>query len=157
MNFDDYQLAARGTAIYPGQGGIIGAAYAALGLNGEAGETAEQIKKTWRDDGADLLNPVLDAIGRFERDLPFRAPEQIPFYFGELRDEITDIFTNPFSEDRKERIVKELGDTLWYAAQLATELGVSLEDVAQQNIDKLAARRATNTLHGDGSDRERPL
>lgn len=37
-------------------------------------------------------------------------------------------------------MVEELGDVLWYCAELAVGLGVTLEDVAAANIDKLRAR-----------------
>jgi NTP pyrophosphatase (non-canonical NTP hydrolase) len=40
----------------------------------------------------------------------------------------------------KEHLIKELGDALWYLAEAATGLGVTLEDVAQRNIAKLRAR-----------------
>lgn len=35
---------------------------------------------------------------------------------------------------------KELGDVLWYLSAIATELGLSLSDVAGQNIAKLRKR-----------------
>lgn len=47
MNFNDYQEAAKRTAIYPDQGHNI--VYPTLGLNGEAGEIAEKVKKYIRD------------------------------------------------------------------------------------------------------------
>ena len=42
----------------------------------------------------------------------------------------------------KPGLILELGDVLWYVAALASELGVSLEDIAEANLTKLAARRS---------------
>lgn len=52
-----------------------------------------------------------------------------------------------------EEIQKELGDVLWYAAQLATEFGLDLDDVAMQNILKLESRLDRGTLRGSGDNR----
>jgi NTP pyrophosphatase (non-canonical NTP hydrolase) len=46
---------------------------------------------------------------------------------------------------------KELGDVLWYVAQLATEFGLTLENVAAHNIEKLFSRKDRGALHGDGT------
>ena len=48
MDINDYQLAALETAVYPEQYQII---YPALGMNGEAGEVADKVKKIIRDNG----------------------------------------------------------------------------------------------------------
>lgn len=40
----------------------------------------------------------------------------------------------------KEKLLKELGDVLWYAAVLCRELNATLEDVMSQNINKLKQR-----------------
>jgi NTP pyrophosphatase (non-canonical NTP hydrolase) len=52
MDFATYQALARQTAVYPDQGTNL--AYPALGLNGEAGEVAEIVKKLYRDRGGEL-------------------------------------------------------------------------------------------------------
>ena len=39
-----------------------------------------------------------------------------------------------------EKLIKELGDIAWYLAEVAYALDVKLDDVFQQNIDKLKAR-----------------
>ena len=49
MNFNEYQEAALGTATYPDIGNNL--IYPALGIAGEAGETADKIKKYWRNFG----------------------------------------------------------------------------------------------------------
>ena len=54
-----------------------------------------------------------------------------------------------FTED----VALELGDVLWYVAQLATELGLSLEQVASANLSKLKSRSQRGTLQGEGDHR----
>ena len=58
-----------------------------------------------------------------------------------------------FPLDFQQKIKKELGDGLWHIAQIAEDNGFTLEDIAQSNLDKLAARAANNTLKGSGDDR----
>lgn len=53
----------------------------------------------------------------------------------------------------KSGILKELGDVLWYAANLSTELGATLGDVAAENIRKLNNRKHRDKLHGSGDNR----
>lgn len=40
----------------------------------------------------------------------------------------------------KSKLIKELGDVLWYISAIATGVNLSLDDIAQANIDKLKAR-----------------
>lgn len=47
----------------------------------------------------------------------------------------------------------ELGDVLWYLAQLATELDLDLAEVAEANLAKLASRAARNVIGGSGDRR----
>ena len=56
-------------------------------------------------------------------------------------------------EAKKQEISKELGDVLWYLAQVAFELGLSLEDVACLNIEKLNSRKDRGKLSGSGDNR----
>ena len=53
----------------------------------------------------------------------------------------------------EKEMIKELGDVLWFVAIMADELGVTLEQVAQQNIDKLYSRKQRGVLKGSGDER----
>lgn len=122
---DHYQDIATKSAIYPGQGTPLGLAYVALKLNGEAGEFAEHVGKAMRDDG-------LTEIGCDHNKDP---------YFGEL------------TPERRELLIKELGDELWYIAAACRELGTTLSEVASGNLTKLCDRGERNTLRGSGDNR----
>jgi len=75
---------------------------------------------------------------------------------GEVVEQIKKIFRDDDGDITKERldmIIKELGDTLWYIANLAHELNIPLDYIATTNIEKLSQRRNNNKLHGNGSNR----
>jgi NTP pyrophosphatase (non-canonical NTP hydrolase) len=57
------------------------------------------------------------------------------------------------TDERREALTREMGDVLWYLSTLATELNISLDYIAKQNLEKLAARKEKGVLHGSGSDR----
>jgi NTP pyrophosphatase (non-canonical NTP hydrolase) len=57
------------------------------------------------------------------------------------------------SDVRRAAMAKELGDVLWYVAQLASELGLELDDIAQANLDKLLSRQRRGVLSGSGDER----
>ncbi len=75
---------------------------------------------------------------------------------GEVLEKVKKIFrdnNSTITEEQKTEIAKEMGDVLWYLAQLATTLGVSLEDVARMNMEKILSRFERDKLHGDGDNR----
>lgn len=126
-SIDAYAECARKTAIYPGQYTPVGLAYAALKLNGEAGELAEHVGKAMRDDGF-----VIDVF-------QFNANQMAEY--AEL------------TAARRELIIKEIGDVLWYLAALSQELGTSLQCVASANLTKLLDRQERAKLSGSGDER----
>src|ERR671917_2694679 len=104
MDFSEYQEQSRRTATYPHAGEDM--TYPALGLCGEAGEVAEKVKKTLRDDGGVL------------------------------------------TDARRAALAAELGDVLWYVAQLATEADLDLDEIAEENLAKLLSRKERDVLQG---------
>lgn len=113
MKFDEYQEKASKYDLFEAASDLKRVAFLekVLGLVGEAGETADKIKKILRDkDGV-------------------------------------------VSPDDKEAIIKELGDVLWYTANIARYLNVPLSSVASGNIDKLEDRYNRNKIHGEGDER----
>lgn len=54
---------------------------------------------------------------------------------------------------RREALAHELGDVLWYLAQLTTEAGLDLACVAEANLEKLRSRQHRHQLSGSGDDR----
>lgn len=53
----------------------------------------------------------------------------------------------------EEELKKEAGDILWQLSGLCSVMGWSLEDIAQQNLDKLASRQRRNVIDGNGDNR----
>ncbi len=75
---------------------------------------------------------------------------------GEVAEKIKKVLRDKggvIDEETKQLIAKELGDVLWYVAQIATELGLSLEDVAAGNIEKLMSRLERGVISGNGDVR----
>lgn len=126
-DMNKYQRVASGSAIYPGQGTPLGLIYCALKLNGEAGELAEHVGKAMRDDG--LLNGMYMDHGTVQD--------------GGLG----------LTDDRRELIIKEIGDCLWYLGAICRELEITFSDAAVTNLQKLYDRQQRNALQGSGDNR----
>lgn len=56
----------------------------------------------------------------------------------------------PFSKDDAQ---SELGDILWYVAAVASDFGLSLDEVAYENLAKLSARKDRGVIGGSGDKR----
>ena len=54
---------------------------------------------------------------------------------------------------KRQEVKEELGDVLWYLAQIATDFGLCLEEVAEYNLKKLYSRKERGVLTGDGDHR----
>lgn len=72
---------------------------------------------------------------------------------GELANKVKKVLRDHggvLTEEAREALLLELGDVLWYVAQVATDLGVSLEAVAQKNLEKLRSRAERGRIGGSG-------
>jgi NTP pyrophosphatase (non-canonical NTP hydrolase) len=56
-------------------------------------------------------------------------------------------------DDDRVALLKEVGDVLWFCAQVCTDLRANMSDVAQMNLNKLNSRLQRGVLGGSGDDR----
>ena len=100
-------------------------AYMMLNLVGEVGEIAGKVSKYIRKGKAEIVGHQLD------------------------------IRNKKWSEtlDMNVELQKEAGDVLWQLAGLCSVMGWSLEDIARQNLDKLADRKQRGVIASEGDNR----
>ena len=75
---------------------------------------------------------------------------------GEVAGKIKKVFRDKdghISQETSAALKAELGDVLWYLAQVATELDLTLDEIAEYNIDKLYSRLERGKIKGDGDNR----
>ena len=126
MMFDEYQNEALTTAIYREQiRGII-----------------QRITGNDYPELATILNQTYTSLGLGET--------------GEIQGKVKKILRDSdgvTSDESRDAISKELGDLLWYVATTASAFGLSLDDIATENLAKLASRRARGVTQGSGDTR----
>ena len=57
------------------------------------------------------------------------------------------------TDERRQGIMKELGDVLWYVSEVARQAGFKLSEIAWGNIEKLAERKERGAINGEGDER----
>jgi len=180
MNLHDYQGAINDFARYPE---VHSARYTALGLFGEAGEIANQVKKIWRDDDgvltADRMTKLRDELGdvlwyavrwahhqnvvvgtmAIEIGVPLDEMElPAPADIFQAAEQLSLLAATAIAMALLDPDMK--GDTLDYVqallnsiATFADFLETDLREVAQANVDKLTGRVERGTLQGSGDGR----
>ena len=123
-NFNDYQTQAHSTALY-----------------------LEKIKEIFNF--TNLPKPIMDMLAISYVELGMGE-------VGEIQNKLKKIIRDKGGEvdDKcKEDIKKELGDVLWYVAEMCTLFNLNMDDVAQANLDKLFKRKEEGKLQGSGDNR----
>lgn len=75
---------------------------------------------------------------------------------GEIQEKIKKVIRDKngiIDDGTRKAIELELGDLLWYLSNLASELKLSLADIARSNIAKLVSRTERDKIHGEGDER----
>lgn len=75
---------------------------------------------------------------------------------GEVAEKVKKIIRDnkgKITKEKKEELLKEIGDVLWYISQVSYELNTSLEDIVNINVDKLTSRIKRGKVHGSGDNR----
>ena len=76
---------------------------------------------------------------------------------GEVAEKVGKVIRDGHSLDNgslhRFELAKELGDVLWYIAQISEKLGFSLNEIADINIAKLTSRMQRGKIKGDGDNR----
>lgn len=125
MDLNEYQKKAMETCL-PTADNII---YMGFNLSAEVGELLGKLGKAVRHDTLRFANAS---------------------HTGSNRNLIT---TNDLTEEQMAEVKKEAGDCLWQIAGVCKVLGLKLNDVAQNNLDKLASRKQRGVIDGSGDNR----
>lgn len=75
---------------------------------------------------------------------------------GEVQEKVKKVIRDldgEWNDHRRYDTAQELGDVLWYLANLADQLGYKLSDIAQMNLDKLQSRKERGVIKGSGDER----
>ncbi len=96
-----------------------------------------------------LLYPTLGLTGEAgevaEKVKKLYRDDEFNFMRDDLEDELT--------VEQARSLALELGDVLFYLAACAGDIGYSLEEIAEMNIEKLTDRKQRQVLTGSGDNR----
>lgn len=135
MELFEYQIKAMNTCMDSSRN----ISYMALGLAGEVGELTSKLAKGIRK-GQVFIGSELHGNYAF--------PSDSDMHYS------VELLADPEKKKALEDGLKgEVGDCLWFVAGLCEVMGWSLEDIARENIDKLASRQKRGVIEGNGDNR----
>jgi NTP pyrophosphatase (non-canonical NTP hydrolase) len=92
------------------------------------------------DIGKNLIYPILGLCGET----------------GEIAEKIKKVIRNDggvMTPEKRTELAKELGDVVWYVATIASELGITFDDVIRLNKEKLESRKVRDAIKSTGDNR----
>lgn len=128
MTLNEYQEKAMTTCLPTSEN----FSYMMLNLVGEVGEFASKVAKAIRKGKASIEGSEL---------IPFKPVDEFVSHNKMITNE-------EFCE-----LQKEAGDILWQLSGLCSVMEWKLEDIAQQNLDKLSSRKDRGVVDGSGDNR----
>lgn len=128
MELNDYQIKAMSTCM----DSCRNMSYMAMGLSSEVGE---------------FMGKIAKAIRKGDVHIGSESNESDLHYSKSFLEDCHRCYQWEFD------LKHELGDILWFAAGIAEVMGWTLEEVAQENIDKLASRQKRGVIEGNGDNR----
>ena len=138
MEFSDYQEKATVTAIYPSSVRVV----------------LEKLRRNGFNEEADMVERAMSSV-TLDGNINYAALG-LAGEAGEICNKIKKIDRDKkglITDDERDDMKKELGDVLWYMSALASEFGISLDEIAKKNIEKLYSRMNRGVLSGSGDDR----
>jgi len=124
-------------------------AYMMLNLIGEVGEFTDKAQFYINAEYSEVYDYMVEAsenmldCGNLAKRIRKRPEDFEP----------TDLDLLAMPEDDKLALRKEAGDILWQLQGLCTIMGWTLEEVAEENLEKLADRKKRDTIVGEGDER----
>lgn len=141
MDFKEYQEKAHTTAVYPDLNSLM------ISIGEKAGivtlhvaEKKDEQEILFKKMSANFYYPALGLVGEA----------------GEIANKVKKVMRDNFGileEDKRKDLEKEIGDVLWYLAELSTALDIDLNKVAEDNLAKLFSRKERGVIKGSGDNR----
>lgn len=142
MERNDYQSKAMTTCM-PSSNNF---AYMLFGLLGEIGEMVEKVAQVSEDEDLNNLKHLLLYYGAVAKKI-----RKEPNHLVAQKHSSINIITEKLSKYKD--FQSEFGDIEWMLNGIYTVLGWTSDDVAQQNLDKLASRKERGVIDGNGDNR----
>lgn len=154
VTLNAYQEATNTVAVYPGSDPASTQAITALLVN-ELRATLKQ-PGAIEEGGASGFGAMAPLLGVMRNSGLIYTSFGLAGESGEFCDKVKKMLRDSggvISEELRLSLALELGDVLWYVAQSAKQLGFSLEEIANMNMEKLLDRKARSALGGSGDSR----